>query len=171
LDDCRLTHIVDTLDNESLLGDRHIMNGVLRRLPESLEQVYKRYGTVLKSIIMQVLHNEAEAEDVLQEVFLQVWDRAPSYCSEKGTLVAWLCTIARRRAIDRLRQQNAYLHATDRCEVSCQSSNGFNESHPVECEDPRFEIMRGTKARGAEVKADPYEALPRQTIAEQVVYL
>ena len=107
------------------------MKGVLRRLPASLEEVCKRYGTVLKSIIMQILHNDAEADDVLQEVFFQVWERAPSYCSEKGTLLNWLCTIARRRAIDRLRQQNAYLRATDRYDVSCHSSNGFNESHTV----------------------------------------
>jgi RNA polymerase sigma-70 factor (ECF subfamily) len=110
------------------------MKGVLRRLPASLEEVCKRYGTVLKSIIMQILHSDAEADDVLQEVFLQVWERAPSYCSEKGTLLNWLCTIARRRAIDRLRQQNAYLRATDRYEVSCHSSKGFNESHTVERE-------------------------------------
>ena len=135
-----LTHIVDTLDNECLLGDRQLMNGVLRRLPESLEEVYKRYGTVLKSIIMQILYNEAEADDVLQEVFLQVWDRAPSYCSEKGTLMTWLCTLARRRAIDRLRQQTAYLGATDRYEVSCHSSNGLNESHTVECEAFRDDL-------------------------------
>jgi DNA-directed RNA polymerase specialized sigma24 family protein len=90
-----------------------------------------------------------------------------SYCSEKGTLVAWLCTIARRRAIDRLRQQNAYLRATDRYEVSCQSSNGFNESHTVSAKTHASKIMPGTKARGTEVvKADPYEAVPRQTIAE-----
>jgi len=137
LDDCRrrhLTHIVDTLENASLLGDKQLMNGVLRRLPASLEGVCKRYGTLLKSIIVQILHSDAEADDVLQEVFLQVWERAPSYCSEKGTLMNWLCTIARRRAIDRLRQQNAYLRATDRYEVSCHSSKGFNESHTVECE-------------------------------------
>ena len=52
----------------------------------------------------------------------------------------WLCTVARRRAIDRLRQQNAYLRATDRYEVSCHSSNGFNESHTVECEAFRDDL-------------------------------
>jgi RNA polymerase sigma-70 factor, ECF subfamily len=141
LGDCRhLTHIVQTLDNESLLEDQQLFDGVLRRLPESLEEVYKRYGTVAKSIIMQILHNEAEAEDVLQEVFLQVWDRAPSYCSEKGTLMTWLCTLARRRAIDHLRQQNAYLRATDRYEVSCHSNKGANESHTVECEAFRDDL-------------------------------
>ena len=61
---------------------------------------------------MQVLHDEAEADDVLQEVLIQVWDRAPSYSSGRGKLVSWLCTLARRRAIDRLRQQSAYRQAT-----------------------------------------------------------
>jgi hypothetical protein len=85
LDDCRrhLTHIVDTLENASLLGDKQLMNGVLRRLPASLEEVCKRYGTVLKSIIMQILHSDAEADDVLQEVFLQVWERAPQLLLRK----------------------------------------------------------------------------------------
>jgi RNA polymerase sigma-70 factor, ECF subfamily len=70
-----------TLENESLLEDQQLMNGVLRRLPDALERLHKRYRVVLKSIIMQVLHDETEADDVLQEVFLQVWDRAPSYSS------------------------------------------------------------------------------------------
>ena len=61
LDDCRhLTHIVDGLDNESLLGNQQLINGVLRRVPESLEKFYKRYGMVLKSIVMQILNNEGE---------------------------------------------------------------------------------------------------------------
>ncbi|MGA7394989.1 MAG: sigma-70 family RNA polymerase sigma factor [Terrimicrobiaceae bacterium] len=117
------------------------MNGVLRRLPDALERLYKRYQVVLKSVIMQVLRDETEADDVLQEVFLQVWARAPSYSSGKGKLITWLCTLARRRAIDRLRQRSAYLRATDRYEVSCNHSDkGVNESHTVECEAFRDEL-------------------------------
>jgi RNA polymerase sigma-70 factor (ECF subfamily) len=89
---------------------------------------------LVKSLIMQILHNNAEADDALQDVLLQVWDRASRYSSEKGTLMTWLCTLARRRAIDRLRQHIAYLRATDRYEVSCRSSKNANESHTVECE-------------------------------------
>ena len=85
----------------------------------------------MKSLIMQILHNNTEADDVLQDVLLQVWDRASRYSSEKGTLMTWLCTLGRRRAIDRLRQQIAYLRATDRYEVSCRSSKNANESHTV----------------------------------------
>jgi RNA polymerase sigma-70 factor (ECF subfamily) len=90
---------------------------------------------------MQVLHDETEADDVLQEVFLQVWDRAPSYSSGKGKLMSWLCTLARRRAIDRLRQHSAYRRATDRYEVSCNHSDkGIDESHTVEREAFRDDL-------------------------------
>ena len=124
-----------TLENESILEDQQLMNGVLRRLPDALERLHKRYRVVLKSVIMQVLHDETEADDVLQEVLLQVWDRAPSYSPRKGKLLSWLCTLARRRAIDRLRQHSAYRRATDRYEVSCNHSDkGINESHTVERE-------------------------------------
>jgi RNA polymerase sigma-70 factor (ECF subfamily) len=68
-----------TLENESVLEDQQLMKDILRRVPDALDRLHKRYRAVLKSIIMQVLHDEAEADDVLQEVFLQVWDRAPSY--------------------------------------------------------------------------------------------
>jgi RNA polymerase sigma-70 factor (ECF subfamily) len=130
------------LDNDSLLlEDQQLMNGVLRRLPEALEQLYKRYKVALKSIIMQVLHDETDADDVLQEVFLQVWDRAPNYSSKKGKLMSWLCTLARRRAIDRLRQQSAYRRATDRYEVSCiQVGKGPHDSHTVECQAFRDDL-------------------------------
>ena len=131
-----------TLDSEALLlEDQELMDGVLGRLPEALERLYKRYKVALKSIIMQVLHDETEADDVLQEVFLQVWDRAPNYSSRKGKLMSWLCTLARRRAIDRLRQQSAYRRATDRYEVSCMhAGKGMNESHTVECQAFRDDL-------------------------------
>jgi RNA polymerase sigma-70 factor (ECF subfamily) len=130
-----------TLENDSILEDQQLMNGILRRRPEFLERLYKRYRVVLKSIIMQVLHDETEADDVLQEVFVQVWDRAPSYSSGKGKLMSWLCTLARRRAIDRLRQHSAYRRATDRYEVSCNHSDkGIDESHTVEREAFRDDL-------------------------------
>ncbi|CAN5722460.1 sigma-70 family RNA polymerase sigma factor [soil metagenome] len=122
-----------TLDHNTALEDQEMMDGLLRRLPDALDRLYRRYRAILRSIIMQVLHDETEAEDVLQEVFLQVWDRAESYSSGKGKLVSWLCTLARRRAIDRLRQHSAYRRATDRYEVSCNHPDkDFDQTHTVE---------------------------------------
>ncbi len=122
-----------TLDRNVMLDDQQLMNGILEKWPDALDRLYRRYRVVLKSIIMQVLHDEAEADDVLQEVFLQVWNRAPSYSAGKGKLLSWLCTLARRRAIDRLRQHAAYRRATDRYEVSCKHfEKDVDDSHSVE---------------------------------------
>lgn len=122
-----------------------MMDGLIRRLPDALEKLYRRYRAVLRSIIMQVLHDEAEADDVLQEVLLQVWNRASTYSAKKGKLISWLCTMARRRAIDRLRQHSAYQRATDRYEISCNHPDKeFDQTHVVErdaCRDDLRDLL------------------------------
>ena len=121
------TTLKDKADDEKLMGE------LLRRMPEALESLHHRYRAVLRSIIMQVLHDDTAADDVLQEVFLQVWDRGASYSARKGKLLSWLCIMARRRAIDYLRQHNAYRRATDRYEVSCNHPDKeMDEIHTVE---------------------------------------
>ncbi len=126
--------------------DQQLMDGLIRRLPDALDRLYRRYRAVLRSIIMQVLHDETETDDVLQEVLLQVWNRADSYSSRKGKLVSWLCTLARRRAIDRLRQHSAYRRATDRFEVSCNHPDKeIDETHTVErdaCRDDLRDLLQ-----------------------------
>jgi len=70
----------------------------------------------LRATIDGVVHEEAEADDVLQEIFLQVWEEAGRYSPKAGKPLGWMVTIARRRAIDRLRRRQAYCRARDRYE-------------------------------------------------------
>ncbi|MDD5200336.1 MAG: sigma factor, partial [Terrimicrobiaceae bacterium] len=51
--------------------DRELVTGLVAQRPEAMEALCRRYSTVLKSVIMKVLHDDAEAEDVLQDVFMQ----------------------------------------------------------------------------------------------------
>ena len=120
-----------TLANNAIKEDLDLMNGLLHHSPSALEKLYSRYKSILRSIVLQVLHDEAEADDVLQDVFLQVWDRAQSYSAEKGRLVSWLATLARRRAIDRVRQHSAYRRATDRYEAYCMYIQRDGNEDPV----------------------------------------
>jgi RNA polymerase sigma-70 factor, ECF subfamily len=107
--------------------DEALMEGLVEHRADSLELLYERYAAVLKGVVMRVVHDEAEAEDLLQEIFMQVWGRAENYSPEKGKPLGWLVTLARRRAIDRLRQRRAYRRATDRFEWECKVPHQVEE--------------------------------------------
>jgi RNA polymerase sigma-70 factor, ECF subfamily len=69
----------------------------------ALRQLYDRYRLILFGVLIRILNNREEAEDVLQEVFLQVWRRAADFDPNRGRPFTWLVTLARSRGIDRLR--------------------------------------------------------------------
>jgi RNA polymerase sigma-70 factor (ECF subfamily) len=93
------------------------MQSIADREQAGIDSLYRRHGKTLKKVIYQVLQDESEADDVLQESILQVWREAGSYSSALGKPLGWLVTIARRRAIDRVRRRAAYCRAKDRFET------------------------------------------------------
>jgi RNA polymerase sigma-70 factor (ECF subfamily) len=97
-------------------SDEALMKAITDRHQTALRELYERYGKTLKAIITHVVHEEAEADDVLQEIFLQIWKEAANYSPEAGKPLGWVVTLARRRAIDRLRRRQAYCRAKDRFE-------------------------------------------------------
>lgn len=72
----------------------------------ALDLLYKRYAAPVYSLVWKILQNSEEAEDVALEVFWQVWRQADRYDPARGAPPAWIFTLARSRAIDRLRARN-----------------------------------------------------------------
>lgn len=69
----------------------------------ALEALYDRYSPILYALLLRILGRPEDAQEVLQEAFVQVWRRASSFDSSRGSEAAWLISIARSRGIDRLR--------------------------------------------------------------------
>lgn len=71
----------------------------------ALAQLYDQLARPVYSFVYRLLQDEAEAQDLSQEIFLQVWNTAASYESSRGSVFSWVITLARNRAIDRLRMR------------------------------------------------------------------
>ena len=96
------------------VGDEALMAQIQEREPGALAALYDRYSGILKSLIMGVIHNDAEADDLLQEIFMEIWNQAAHYSAQKGKPLGWIVTLTRRRSIDRLRKKQAYARAEER---------------------------------------------------------
>jgi len=75
------------------------------RDPVALRDVYDRFGRITFGFLLKTVGDRGSAEDVQQQVFLEVWRRADRFDPERGSLLTWVMTIARSRAIDHLRRR------------------------------------------------------------------
>ena len=85
--------------------DVALLRLVQRGDDSAMGALYDRYGKVVYSVALRVLQDPASAEDVLQEIFLQIWRNPDSFIATRGTLGGWLAVVSRNRSIDALRRR------------------------------------------------------------------
>jgi RNA polymerase sigma-70 factor (ECF subfamily) len=100
--------------------DLDLMHAIQKEDPEALSTLYDRYSGILKALILRVIHNEAEADDLLQEIFMEIWNQAKNFSAQKGKPLGWMVTLTRRRAIDGLRKKQAYVRAGERLQTETE---------------------------------------------------
>ena len=71
----------------------------------ALSELYDLYSRILYSLIFRIVKNQGDAEDILQSVFIKIWDKALSYNKSKGSVYSWLVALARNSAIDKTRSK------------------------------------------------------------------
>jgi RNA polymerase sigma-70 factor, ECF subfamily len=89
----------------SVEDDTSLLALVRKGDEQAMASLFDRYSKVVYSVALRVLRDPAAAEDVLQEIFMQVWRNPDSFTSTRGSLGGWLAVVARNRSIDTLRRK------------------------------------------------------------------
>jgi RNA polymerase sigma-70 factor (ECF subfamily) len=92
-------------DRQSSVDDVTLLLAIARSDTAAFQQLYERHSAALFGLVLKILGNRADAEDVLQETFVQVWKAAHSFDPARGKPISWLILLTRSRAIDRLRSR------------------------------------------------------------------
>jgi len=87
-------------------SDAALIKRIMQRDEAALAALYDRYGLMLSSVLNRILRDTQAAEEILQDIFFQLWRTASRFDSSRGSLAGWLMVIARNRAISRLRRHN-----------------------------------------------------------------
>jgi RNA polymerase sigma-70 factor (ECF subfamily) len=88
-----------------IMDDAALLEAVAEGDQDAMAAVFDRYSRIVYCIALRVLREPSLAEDVMQEVLLQVWRRPQSFVAQRGNLSAWLSVVTRNRAIDVLRKR------------------------------------------------------------------
>ncbi|AEU36809.1 RNA polymerase, sigma-24 subunit, ECF subfamily [Granulicella mallensis MP5ACTX8] len=93
------------LDRLQAANDEFLLERVRANDQKAMADIFDRYGSLVYSVSLRVLKDPGQAEDVMQEIFFQLWKNPNTFVQGRGSLGAWLAVVARNRAIDVLRRR------------------------------------------------------------------
>ncbi len=156
--------------------DAQRINGIANGDRQSFRDLYDRYDGLLFTTIDKVLNDREDSEEVLQEVMSSLWRKAHLYHPGRGRPITWLASMARNRAIDRLRSKqrqsklkNAY---TDEMDVNPRGSTGLSGPEAATrrdtCQAVHSAVMELTDVQLEAIDKVYFEGLTQQEIADQL---
>ncbi len=96
---------VPNTDRNTTTSDLALVTAIRSGDQSAMAALYDRYSSIVYSVALRVLQDTGTAEDVLQEIFMQLWRNPEAFDASRGNMAAWLAVIARHRAIDCLRKR------------------------------------------------------------------
>jgi len=95
---------VPSADTNATTSDLALVTAIRSGDQSAMAALYDRYSSIVYSVALRVLQNTGAAEDVLQDIFMQLWRNPGAFDASRGRMAAWLAVVARHRAIDALRR-------------------------------------------------------------------
>jgi RNA polymerase sigma-70 factor (ECF subfamily) len=136
-------------ENDERAVELDLLARVARRERAAFEQLYDRYANILYATAMKFLKEDADAQDVVQDVFIQIWDKAKLYDPAKGKPLTWALTLTRNRSIDRIRaiQRRTRLRDDFEKETVVDESEGVREALSGVDASEKSQILRDAVGR------------------------
>lgn len=158
--------------------DAELMGAIARTEIGAFERLYERYAAIVFATCLRIMRDRAEAEDLLEEVFWEIWARRDRYDASRSSPFTYLMTLARSRALDRLRfrkrRAGVWLEAsdTDRDALAAAGSSGANPFEDAAAGQRRIAIGRALEELPAPhrraVEMNFFEGLSHREISEQL---
>ncbi len=146
--------------NREVSPDATLVQQLLQKDVSAFEQIYDRHSRAVYSLVLRILQQAGTAEEVVQDVFLQLWRNARQYDESRGPFVPWLLTLARNRALDTLRLKSERQRRRE----------DQTEELPSLAASPDYEIQLDAKRRGAKVRALMASLNPQEKKAIEMAY-
>ena len=140
--------------------DATLARRLLQKDVEAFEQLYERHSRIVYALALRILQQGSTAEEVVQDVFLQVWRNARHYDEQRGPFIPWLMTLARNRALDRLRLKSERQRRQE----------AQTEEFPPVVEAPQYEKDLDEKRRAERVRALMASLHPGQKKAIELAF-
>ncbi len=152
-----------------------LITKVMHQNEQALASLYARLGGAVFSLALQITRNTASAEEVLQDVFWQVWRQAPRFDGARGSVPAWVLTIARSRALDAARSHMRTPQSHNQASDTLDDCIASEDAGP---HDLLVAAQQDSALQAALEQLDPlrrqlvslsfYRGLTHQEIAEQI---
>lgn len=157
-------------------ADARLLRGIANGDRDCFRQLHDRYEGLLFTTIFKVLNDRQDSEEVLQETFFNLWRKAGLYASGRGRPVTWLASLARNRAIDRIRSKQRRARLRDALETDAASFS-LSDS-PIdgraaatrrdECRAVRAAVIELTPIQREAIEMAYFHGLTQQEIAEKL---
>ena len=153
--------------------DHALLDAIARRTQEALERLYEKYQVMVYHLAYKILNNRESAEEVVYEVFWQVWREAERYDAQRGSVGAWLATVARSRAIDALRARRGNPTAEEDIAAFAVATDPTDDPEAVVSLEQRAFLVRNALAslsleQRAAVELSFFSGLTHAEIAERL---
>jgi RNA polymerase sigma-70 factor, ECF subfamily len=140
--------------------DASLVQQLLQRDMRAFEQIYDRHSRLVYGLVYRIVQQAGTAEEVVQDVFLQLWRNAARYDASRGPFLPWLLTMARHRALDTLRLKSERQRRRE----------DQTDELPGVCAAPQFEKQLDEKRRAVQVRELMTSLQPQQKRAIELAY-